>query len=213
MPSASRQRLPERLSTASLARRAELLAEREPVFAVILARLGPPPLWDRPPGFATLVHIILEQQVSLASARAAFERLKAALPGLDPASFLSLEDAQLLAIGFSRQKAGYCRGLARAVLAGQVDLDGLEGMEDDQVRSMLVALKGIGPWTAEIYLLMALLRPDVWPRGDLALASAAREAFELPALPGYPALAEMAEAWKPHRAVAARMLWQLYLSR
>jgi DNA-3-methyladenine glycosylase II len=205
--------LPEALSEVSLRQRAALLAGQEPVFAALLARLGPPPLWERPPGFATLVHIILEQQVSLASARAAFERLKAALPELSPAAFLTLDDARLLAIGFSRQKAGYCRELVRAVLEGRIDLDGLADLDDDTVRAALVSLKGIGPWTAEIYLLMVLLRPDAWPRGDLALASAARQAFALPAVPGYPALAEMAEAWRPHRAVAARLLWHLYLSR
>ena len=205
--------MPESLTAATLAQDASSLAQREPVFAGLLARQGPPPLWDRPPGFATLLHIILEQQVSLASARAAFERLKAALPALDPAAFLTLGDADLLAVGFSRQKAGYCRGLARAVLSGHLDLEGLARLEDEQARAGLLALKGIGPWTADIYLLMALLRPDVWPCGDLALASAARTAFNLPALPGSNALAQMAEAWKPQRAVAARLLWQLYLSR
>jgi DNA-3-methyladenine glycosylase II len=205
--------LPEILSQDSLRQGAARLAEREPVFADILARLGPPPLWDRPPGFGTLVYIILEQQVSLASAKAAYERLRSSLPELSPAGFLTLNDAQLLAIGFSRQKAGYCRELARAVLEGRIDLEGLAELDDDAVRGALVSLRGIGPWTAEIYLLMVLLRPDVWPRGDLALASAARTAFGLPALPGYPALAEMAEAWRPHRAVAARLLWHLYLSR
>ena len=203
----------EVLDEASLRQRAAVLAGQEPVFADLLARLGPPPLWDRQPGFATLVHIILEQQVSLASARAAFDRLRAALPDLSPASFLTLDDAQLLAIGFSRQKARYCRELALAVLEGRIDLEGLAELDDDAVRAALVSLKGIGPWTAEIYLLMVLLRPDAWPRGDLALASAARKAFDLPALPGYPALAEMAEAWRPHRAVAARLLWHLYLSK
>jgi DNA-3-methyladenine glycosylase II len=189
------------------------LARREPAFAAVLERLGAPPLWDREPGFPTLVHIILEQQVSLASARSAFERLKAALPELTPAAFQTLDDAQLLAIGFSRQKSGYCRGLAREILEGRIDLDGLAECEDGEVRAALIALKGIGPWTAEIYLLMALLRPDTWPLGDLALASAAKEVFGLNAVPSYPALAQMAEAWRPHRAVAARLLWHHYLSR
>lgn len=205
--------LPESLDEAQLAERAGRLAEREPAFRDLLARLGSPPLWARTPGFATLVHIILEQQVSLASARAAFERLKQALPEVIPQAFLSLDDAELLAIGFSRQKTRYCRELARAALEGRVDLDGLAALEDSQVRAALVALKGIGPWTAEIYLLMALLRPDAWPKGDLALASAAREVFNLPALPGQEELARRAEAWRPHRAVAARLLWHHYLSK
>ena len=201
--------MPESLTAATLARDASSLAQREPVFAGLLARQGPPPLWDRPPGFATLLHIILEQQVSLASARAAFERLKQTLPALTPAAFLTLDDAQLLAIGFSRQKTRYGRELARAVEEGSIDLDGLAELEDEDVRAALVALKGIGPWTAEIYLLMALLRPDVWPKGDLALVSAARDVFGL----SWDELTQRAEAWRPHRAVAARMLWHYYLNK
>ena len=203
----------EVLDEAALRAGAEELGRRVPAFGAVLARLGAPPLWERTPGFPTLVHIILEQQVSLASARAAFERLKAALPELTPASFLTLDDARLLAIGFSRQKTRYCRLLAAEILAGRFDLDGLAEREDDEVRAALVALKGIGPWTAEIYLLMALLRPDSWPHGDLALASAAKEVFGLSAVPSYAALAERAEAWRPHRAVAARLLWHHYLNR
>jgi len=202
------------LDAASLAARAALLAAREPALGAVLARLGPPPLWDRPPGFATLLHIILEQQVSLASARAAFERLKLALaPEVTPRAFLGLDDAQLLAVGFSRQKTRYGRELARALLEGRLDLDDLAGLQDAAARAALTALKGIGPWTAEIYLLMVLLRPDAWPRGDLALASAARTLFDLPALPGPTELERMAEAWRPHRAVAARLLWSHYLQK
>jgi DNA-3-methyladenine glycosylase II len=201
--------VPETLDAGQLEARAHWLAEREPAFAAILERLGAPPLWARAPGFATLVHIILEQQVSLASARAAFERLKRALPEMNPAAFLTLDDAQLLAIGFSRQKARYCRELARAVQEGRIDLDGLAELDDDAARAALVALKGIGPWTAEIYLLMALLRADAWPRGDLALVSAARDVFDL----SWDDLTKRAEAWRPQRAVAARILWHYYLSK
>lgn len=205
--------MPETLDEAGLSARAEALASSVPVFGALLARLGQPPLWARTPGFATLVHIILEQQVSLASARAAFERLKLTLGEVTPQAFLSLDDAQLLAIGFSRQKTRYCRELAQAVLEGRIDLDGLAGMEDAEVRSALIALKGIGPWTAEIYLLMVLLRPDAWPKGDLALAAAAREVFGLPETPSQEALSRMAEDWRPHRAAAARLLWHHYLSK
>jgi DNA-3-methyladenine glycosylase II len=205
--------VPETLTEARLREQAALLAQREPAFHGVLARLGTPPMWARTPGFATLVHIILEQQVSLASARAAFERLKLALDAVSPQAFLSLDDAQLLAIGFSRQKARYCRELAQAVLEGHIDLDGLAEREDTEVRAALVALKGIGPWTAEIYLLMVLLRPDAWPKGDIALASAAREVFSLSEVPSQEALALRAEDWRPHRAVAARLLWQHSLSK
>ena len=158
------------------------------------------------------MHIILEQQVSLASARAAFERLRTCLGEVQAGPFLALDDAELLAIGFSRQKTGYCRGLARAVLAGELDLDALEGMEDEEVRRALLRVKGIGPWTAEIYLLMALLRPDAWPRGDLALAQAARDVFGLPVRPGPDDLERLAEPWRPYRAAAARLLWNHYLN-
>ena len=188
------------------------LTDREPAFRPVLDRLGPPPLWARTPGFATLVHIILEQQVSLASARAAFDRLRARLGEVVPGLFLTLADEDLLAVGFSRQKAGYCRGLARALLAGELDLDALEQMEDDAVRRALLCVKGIGPWTAEIYLLMVLLRPDAWPRGDLALAQAAKDLFSLSIRPGPEELERLAETWRPYRAAAARLLWNHYLN-
>ena len=204
---------PPPLTEETLALAVRELATRDPDLAGIVDRFGPPPMWDRPAGFATLVHIMLEQQVSLASAQAAFDRLCAAVDPLTPDGFLALDDTRLLAIGFSRQKTRYCRLLAAEILAGRFDLDGLAEREDDEVRAALVALKGIGPWTAEIYLLMALLRPDSWPHGDLALASAAKEVFGLSAVPSYAALAERAEAWRPHRAVAARLLWHHYLNR
>jgi DNA-3-methyladenine glycosylase II len=188
------------------------LSSQEPAFRAILERLGPPPTWARAPGFATLVHIILEQQVSLASARAAFDKLRARLGEVTPAAFLALDGAQLLADGFSRQKSGYCRGLARAILDGDLDLDALAGMDDDAVRRALIRVKGIGAWTAEIYLLMVLLRPDAWPRGDLALAQAARNVFGLAARPNPDELERLAEVWRPHRAAAARLLWHHYLS-
>jgi DNA-3-methyladenine glycosylase II len=158
------------------------------------------------------VRIILEQQVSLASALAAFERLQAASPGVDPADFLQFDDAELKRIGFSRQKAGYCRLLAAELVSGRLDLEELERLEDDRVRQRLVQLKGIGPWSAEIYLLMALRRPDAWPPGDLALHTAARRAFTLPQTPTSEEMGRMAEAWRPYRAVAARLLWHDYLS-
>ncbi len=119
--------------------------------------------------FPPVVLIILEQQVSLASARAAFDRLQAALGDVEPAAFLSLDDAQLGAIGFSAQKAGYCRGLAAGVLDGSIDLDHIGLLDDDEARRRLVAIRGIGPWTADVYLMFALGRIDAWPPGDRAL--------------------------------------------
>ena len=188
------------------------LAETDPALAASVERFGPPPLWAREPSFATLVHLILEQQVSLASAQAAFDRLGAALGGdVVPSGFLELSDAELRVIGFSRQKAGYAGDLATA-LADGFDLDGLAMLPEDEVRSSLMGLRGIGRWTADIYLIMCLRRPDVWPHGDQALATAARELLELPAQPTFDALEERARSWQPHRATAARILWHHYLS-
>jgi DNA-3-methyladenine glycosylase II len=179
-----------------------------------VGRLGPPPLWAREPGFPTLIHIILEQQVSLASARVAFERLKAACAPSTrtPERFLSFDDAELKAIGFSRQKTLYSRHLADAILQGRLDLDALARMPDEAVHTALLQLKGVGPWSASIYLLMALGRPDAWPSGDLALAVAAQRVKRLPSRPTPGDLEAMSEAWRPWRAVAARVLWHYYLS-
>ena len=178
-----------------------------------MARHGPPPLWDRPPGFGTLVHIILEQQVSLASARAAYDRLLAATDPLTPEAFLVLDDAELLAIGFSRQKARYGRALAAGILHGTLDLDGLWPLDDEAVQAALEAIPGIGRWTSTIYLLMVLCRPDVWPTGDIALATAVAQAKGLSARPDPATLMQIGEAWRPWRSVAARLFWHDYLAR
>ena len=183
---------------------------RHRVLAASVERFGPPPLWAREPGFSTLVHLILEQQVSLPSARAAFDRLVAELGQLTPAGFLTLDDARLRTIGFSRQKAGYVRALADALMDG-FDLERLATLPDDEVRGALVGLHGVGRWTADVYLTMCLLRPDVWPRGDQALATAAMEIAGLNGRPTFEELERMAEPWRPYRAVAARILWHHYL--
>jgi DNA-3-methyladenine glycosylase II len=201
------------LSRASLAVAVEQLAAADPDLAAIVERFGPPPLWDRVPGFATLVHIILEQQVSLASAQAAFDRLRAAADPLTPARFLDLTDAELLTIGFSRQKARYGRALATALDGGSLDLDSLTSLDDDSAHRELVAIPGIGPWTATIYLLMVLGRPDLWPVGDIALAQAVAEVKGLERRPGPLEMADLGEAWRPWRSVAARLFWHDYLSR
>lgn len=188
------------------------LTARDARLARIVADYGPPPLWAREPGFPTLLHIILEQQVSLASAQAAFDRLKAMANPLTPDRFLEFDDATLKTAGFSRQKTRYGRELAGALLSGSLDLDALVALDDDAVRAELTRVVGIGRWTADIYLLMALRRPDVWPAGDLALATAARHALGLPAAPRTAELEAIGEAWRPWRAVAARVLWHFYLN-
>jgi DNA-3-methyladenine glycosylase II len=189
------------------------LVARDPDLAAIHERLGVPPLWARQPGFPTLVHIILEQQVSLASAKAAFDKLRAEVDPLTPAGLLALDDETLKRIGFSRQKAGYTRSLANAIVTGAFDVDGLEALPDETVRAQLISLKGIGPWSAEIYLLMALRRSDAWPAGDLGLQVAAQTIKGLPTRPDPAALTEIAEQWRPWRAVAARLLWHHYLNK
>jgi DNA-3-methyladenine glycosylase II len=158
------------------------------------------------------MHIILEQQVSLASAKAAYNRLLAAASPLTPKRFLELDDATLKKIGFSRQKTGYGRRLAQAIVEGSLNLKALAIMDDVTVRSELIKIKGIGPWTADIYLLMALRRPDIWPSQDIALAVAAQKVKRLAYRPKPEQLDEIGAAWKPWRAVAARMLWHYYLS-
>jgi DNA-3-methyladenine glycosylase II len=200
------------MTQASLRRGVRHLCDRDPDLARVVQRWGAPPLWARNPGFATLLCIILEQQVSLASARAAMDRLVAAIGPPLPAAFLDLSHEELLAIGFSRQKRGYVRALARRILDGEIDLRELEELPDATVRKRLIEEKGIGPWTADIYLLMALGRPDIWPTGDIALATAAWRLKALPARPPAEELERQGADWAPWRSVAARILWHYYLS-
>jgi len=190
----------------------EHLTRLDATLAGVVGKHGPPPLWAREPGFPTLVQIVLEQQVSLASAKAAYAKLCLIANPLNPEIFLELDDLGLKEAGFSRQKIVYCRELSRAVLDGRLQLDTLEELGDDAVREELVKHKGIGPWSADIYLLEALLRPDIWPVGDLALASAVKELMELSRRPDEAELSEIGVPWKPWRAVAARILWHSYLS-
>ena len=188
------------------------LAQRDADLAGVVTQYGPPPLWVREPGFPTLVYIILEQQVSLASAKAAFDRLSAAVRPLTPGRFLKLSDGELKCIGFSRQKTHYTRLLAEAIAKRRLNLTALHEMNDDAARERLVALKGIGPWTADIYLLSALRRPDIWPVGDLALAVAVEKVKKLRKRPSPERLEKISAPWRPWRAVAARMFWHHYLS-
>ena len=189
------------------------LSKTDPDLARVVSKLGRPPLWAREPGFPTLVLIILEQQVSLASARAAFNRLQNAAKPLSPKRFLAFDDRELKTIGFSRQKSLYCRELAGAIIRGNLDLAKLHELEDSTARSRLMEMRGIGTWTADIYLMMAMLRPDVWPSGDLALATATQKVKRLSSRPAPDELDEIARPWRPWRAVAARILWHHYLSK
>jgi DNA-3-methyladenine glycosylase II len=189
------------------------LSQRDADLAAVIAKYGLPPLWTREPGFPTLVYIILEQQVSLASARALYQRLLEAVKPLTPGRFLKLTETKMRHLGFSRQKAHYTRLLAEAIHRKQFALHKLHELEDEIVRGQLVALKGIGNWTADIYLLSALRRPDIWPAGDLALATAVQEVKRLRKRPSPEKLEVMSEPWRPWRAVAARLFWHAYLCK
>ena len=190
----------------------DVLEDRDPDLGVVLSTFGPPPLWKRKPGFPTLVQIILEQQVSLSSARAAFHRLLQTVPVLTPITFLKLNGKILRQIGFSRQKAYYCTLLADSIRKGSLDLEGLKTMDDNQARKELIKITGIGRWTADIYLLTALRRPNIWPIGDLALAAAVQSVKGLESRPSLKELEELSLPWEPWRAVAARIFWHHYLS-
>jgi len=188
------------------------LAGRDLDLARAVERWGEPPFWTHEPGFPGLVLEILSQQVSLESANAAFAKLGERIAPITSEGFLTLDDRTLKEIGFSGQKTRYVRGLADAIVDGALDLADVGRMADGEARDVLLAIKGIGPWTADTYLLFALRRPDAWPSGDLALAKAVQELRGLPDVPSYPELDVIAEVWRPWRAVAARILWHVYLS-
>lgn len=189
------------------------LARRDKDLAGVVTIYGQPPLWVREPGFPSLIYIILEQQVSLASARALYQRLQEAVKPFTPARFLKLTEAEMRRLGFSRQKAHYTRLLAEAIHGKQFALHKLHELEDKIAREQLTSLKGIGNWTADIYLLSALRRPDIWPTGDLALATAVQEVKRLRKRPSPEKLETMSAPWRPWRAVAARLFWHAYLSK
>ena len=190
-----------------------VLSVRDAHLAEVVKKYGQPPLWIREPGFPTLIYIILEQQVSLASARAAYNRLLQAVEPLTPRRFLKLTDTELKTIGFSRQKTLYTRLLAEEIANRRLDLKKLHASQDQDAHNRLTALKGIGNWTADIYLLSALRRPDIWPVGDLALATAVQEVKRLRKRPSPEKLEKLSQPWKPWRAVAARLFWHAYLCK
>jgi DNA-3-methyladenine glycosylase II len=201
-----------RLTEADLERAAELLAARDPALRKILTAHGPPPMWERKPGFPTLIHIILEQQVSLASAAAIYRRLQESIVPFRPERFVEIGPVGLKALGLTRQKTEYCLHLAQSVVDKRISLTRIARLEDELAKTSLLQLKGIGSWSADIYLLMALRRADVWPSGDLALALTIKRLRKLDYTPSHDEMMERAERWRPFRSVAARMLWQSYLA-
>lgn len=199
---------PETIATA-----ATRLSRTDPALATVLTRLGPPPLWKRPQNFATFVRIILEQQVSLASARSTFQRLHDRLGGsVTAAQVIDLGAGELHGLGFSRPKARYAIALADDVLAKRFRIASLRRMSDERTVEAITSRLGLGIWSANVYLMMALLRPDIIPLGDLALVKGLAELDHADYSDPEDLLART-ECWRPYRSVAARMVWQSYLDR
>ena len=212
MPPTPRTELPRRLTRSALSEATLALATNDPFLRRLHARHGVPPMWGRRTGFVTLFRIILEQQVSLDAARTMYRRLDAALGGLTPERVDAAGFDGLRALGLTRQKASYVHGLARRVLDGSLDLGAVARADDAAARAALLAVPGLGPWSVDIYFLMALRRPDVWPTGDLALAMTLRDLLRLRALPSRDEQRDIAARWAPWRSVAARLLWAEYLA-
>ena len=208
----SKPGVPKALNEKSLAEASKAVALIDKDLARILANHGTPPLWAREPGFITLLRIILEQQVSLVSADAMYRRLLENIKPLAPGVVIATGAPFLRSLGVTRQKAGYFINVAEAIQDGELDLVETGKKSDQAVIEALTSVKGIGPWTARIYLLMALRRPDIWPVGDIALATAVRNLKGWQERPSQPELTDIAKTWKPHRATAARMLWHYYLN-
>jgi DNA-3-methyladenine glycosylase II len=183
----------------------------QPLFAEIVERAGPPRFRRRRNGFGTLLHIILEQQVSIDAAAAMHKRLLGLCRPLAPEAFLALDDGTLRSCGFSRQKMGYARDLAARVDSGKLDFARLDAAEDEAALAELLSLRGIGRWSAEIYLLFALGRADIWPAADLGLQIALGDHRRSGARPDEPETRRLGEAWRPWRSVAACLFWQSYL--
>lgn len=200
-----------RLSNKDLTTGCKELSARDPDLAEIRSCLGVPPLWGRRPGFSTLVQIILEQQVSLSAARTVYRRLRSELGGMTPDLIFTTKISGLRKFGLTRQKSRYCFCLAEMILDDTLDLSDVARYPDHLGREMLLSVPGIGPWSVDIYYLMALRRPDIWPRGDLALPAALKEIKKLGDSPTQDEQEDIASAWSPWRSVAARLLWAHYL--
>jgi len=188
------------------------LAGNDTSLAQIIQTYGYPPMWSRPNTFESLVHIILEQQVSLASALSALNKLRERVQEITPSRILLLTDEEFKACYCSKQKTAYIKLLAEALLSGQIDLDDFEHMPDDEVRLRLVALKGIGNWTVDVYLMFVLQRADIFPIGDLAAVNAFKRVKKLDPATPRETLTKIAEQWAPYRTVATMLLWHYYLS-
>ena len=187
------------------------LAKKDPHLQSIIQQYGHPPMWSRPASFASLIHIILEQQVSLASAKAALEKLKEKIGTVTAEKVLQLSDAELRACYFSRQKTTYARCLAEAIVTKKLQLKKLGACTDDAIRTELKKIKGIGDWTVDVYLLFVLQRADVFPTGDLAMMNALKQIKQLPKHTTKEEIIGLAEIWRPHRSLATMLLWHHYI--
>ena len=168
-------------------------------------------MWKRKPNFETLIHIILEQQVSLASAKAALNKLKEKIGTINPKNVLALTDAEMKACYFSRQKIVYARALAMAIEKGELSITSLKKLEDEEIRHELKKIKGIGDWTVDVFLLMALQRTDIFPTGDLAMMNSLKKHKNLAANTPKEEILSLAEKWKPYRSIASMIFWHAYI--
>ena len=189
------------------------LAEKDADLKKIIDDYGLPPMWSRPAVFQTLVLTILEQQVSLASAYAAFKKLKEKTGFVTPIKILALRDAELKACYFSRQKIIYVRALANAIVSKKISLRKLSQSTNDEIREILKQVKGIGDWTVDVYLIHALQRSDLFPLGDIALVNSLKHVKRLPAVTTKEEILAIAENWRPYRTIACMLLWHAYIER
>lgn len=200
-------------SEADLARVCKQLAKKDPHIKEIISQHGYPPFWSRKPSFETLIHIILEQQVSLASAKAALVKLKEKIGAVTPKKLLLLSDEELKTCYFSRQKIVYARCLANAIESGELSIKKLQHLPDEEVRIALTQIKGVGNWTVDVFLMMVLHRTDLFPTGDIALINSVKHVKQLPAHTTKEKILELAEAWRPNRTVAVFVFWHAYIKR
>ena len=189
------------------------LAQKDKHLAAIIKEYGHPPMWTRPNTFQTMVLFILEQQVSLASAYAAFKRLKEKISYVTPSKLLQLTDEEMRACYFSRQKTIYARELATAIKKRKINLKQLSLLPDEAIRNVLIQLKGIGHWTIDVYLMHALQRTDLFPLGDIALVNSLKETKQLSKDISKDEMLKIAEPWRPYRTVAAMILWHAYIQK
>jgi DNA-3-methyladenine glycosylase II len=189
------------------------LAANDTVLKAIIQQHGHPPMWTRPNTFQTLVLTILEQQVSLASAYAAFKKLQQKIGTVTPVKLLAMTDDEMRACYFTRQKMGYARGLAEAIQSKSIRLKQLAALPDEEVRAQLIQLKGIGHWTIDVYLMHALRRTDLFPLGDIALVNSLKENKQLPPHSTKEEMLQVAEPWRPYRTIAAMILWHDYIQK